>query len=187
MGGVRQRTLLLRTFLLVPVMNFAMAGCVSATKGDAHEPAPEILTRFYRAYFEKRDGFPSSATRPEPAFSEDFLDLRRENDEVCREIADPGEVCGFGTAFDPFLDAQDAGPKLTLESARFAAREISPGVVEVEFDLLPPERSHYHHRRLRYLMKIENDRWVVDDIVYADRSAKATMMSEIRDLRRTIF
>lgn len=151
--------------------------------GDAHEAPASVLTRFYESYLRAGD----AAARPAPAFSEAFAELLAENLEVCREIASPGDVCGFGADVDPFLDARGAKLPLDPQSARLHARDAGPGLVEVEFDLRPPERSQYHHRKIRYLMKIEKGRWVVDDIQYGARSARAQMLREIRDLRASIF
>ncbi len=138
------------------------------------------MTRFYEAYFQTRENI-------RPAYSESFAELLSENLEVCREIANPADVCGFGADVDPFLDARAGQGRLDLESARFQAKDAGAGVVEVEFDLQPPERSAYHHRKIRYQMKVENGRWVIDDIQYGARSARSQMMTEIQELRGGIF
>lgn len=157
-----------------------MVGCQSLPKGDAHEPPTTVMTRFYDSYFRAKE-----STRP--AYSESFAELLSENAEVCREIADATEVCGFGVDVDPFLDAREANTQLNLETAKFFAKDAGQGVVDVEFDLRPPERSQYHHRKIRYVLKVENGRWVIDDIQYGTRSARAFMLNEIQELRGAIF
>ena len=157
---------LLLSLLLVGV--FA-EGC--STKTKSLSPAQQLITDFYRGYFSSISQ--GSGSRG-PPFSKDLEKILNENSKLCAKKF-PGEQCGWGSHADPFLDAQDHGDNLSLESTNFQVREISPGLVRAKFKVIP-ESDQYSE--ITYRVIREDGMYVVDEIWTGSSSAREDVATE---------
>lgn len=142
--------------------------------------AKRVIEDFYRQYMDFKVGT-SPGSPPKLRFSKSFQKLIDQNNEVCRRHAGT-DVCGFGSHGDVYLSAQEIDPKLTFQTSKFSASEPKPGQVEVQFNLYPSMKDSegFYSRKIRFHMKKEAGRWVVDDIFYSEKSARQDLIDEIR-------
>ena len=141
-----------------------------ATTAAPKTAAPVVATsakatveNFYRAYLKP----PTKAGEPVAtiAKSKAFQDAITENKRVCKEYAD-GNVCGWGSDNDVYINSQERDPKLTYQNSGITITEVDPKHIEVVLNVYPSQIRNvaYYKRHIFYTMIEENGQWVVDDM-----------------------
>ncbi len=113
-----------------------------------------------------------------PFFSKSLRRLLDSNHIICARYAN-GDMCGFSTDGDMFLNSQEWSDSLSFEAAQFKSIIISPNIVELSFNIWPGfnwanyvsqcnSDTNYYHRKIRFVVIKENEMWRVDDINYPD-------------------
>lgn len=105
-----------------------------------------------------------------PFFSTEFVKLWDENKGLCANIA-VGEDCGWEGDGDLLLDAQEFDPELTYDSAMVRVFKFSEGFYEATFNIFPKDLQGgkfkpQHDRRVRFWIKQEGEKYVIDNIAY---------------------
>ncbi len=103
-------------------------------------------------------------------FSQEFQTLWEENMQICISNA-VGEDCGWEGNGDILLDAQEVDPELTFDSAMVRVVRFSEGFYEANFNIFPKDLQGgklkpQHDRRVRFWIKQENGKFVIDNIAY---------------------
>lgn len=165
--NLRPRASTIVALLCLAITPPAYATAASSAKG--------VIEQFYRSYFA------SSMTTPSrPPFSDAFRAADAVNKKLCKERARQGDVCGWDSDADPYLDAQDYDSHLTYENAIISLQEPAPGRIAVTLGLFLSHRTENTLRTITYVMIQEHGRWVVDDIVYPEGpSARKIIQIEI--------
>ncbi len=163
---------------------FALLLCVcpaAAFANTAPITPKEIIFNFYKSYFSYLQ---SKSTTPGPdlAYSTSFNKLFNYNMALCRPF--PDEICGWGSDSDIYLNAQDYDDNLTIENTHFTITETPQHVITVSFNLFPSEKPDQNDERIiSYNMIYEQNQWVVDDIIYDNKSSsRQDMESENKSL-----
>jgi len=153
---------------------------VSLTAG-ASQPTLQAqklaLESFYRNYLDNL-GSPSSLEEGALLFSQSLRDLIQKHDATCPK----DEVCAWGSAGDPFLDAQDYGDDLKFANSQFSIREVAGDnqtVFEVTFTLDPKDNDSYYARTIQYIARPEGNGWAIDDMVYLNGGTERSLRSEL--------
>lgn len=139
-----------------------------------------FLTNFYAGYLAN-----PGKRMPPPAgsfYSEELESLLATNHRLCAKLARDDEICGYDADGDIFLDTQEAAPDLDFNKAGFKAIRSGERTVDVSFNVFPGQGKNYD-RQIRYVMKIEDDGWRVDDMQTGRNgtfAADSTMRLEIQ-------
>lgn len=116
------------------------------------------------------------------------MKLNEETDELCRQKAN-GEVCGWNSYGDPYLDAQDYSDKLSLKSSQLKVQTLRGSRIKARFNIFPELASKdKFQRELSFKVIKEKGQWVIDDIFYPNnRSARKSMLEEQKSLQDKSF
>ncbi len=136
----------------------------------------ELIENFYRQYLAADNQGKLSMHLP---FSESFQHMIEQNNQLCQEKAKE-DVCGWASDGFVYLNIQEVDPALNFANSNFKISSPSPTIVDVEIDIQPSAKrnTEYSKRKFRYLMKLEDDRWVVDDVLQNGVSARQLMQEE---------
>ena len=156
----------------------------------AAEPATAVekIQAFYKSYFDyykqsndtsDEQGIPP----PEVEQSDAFKAEVKQSDELCAQYDDG--VCGWGADADPYLDSQDPDVELTYENSAIAITETEPNTVQVKLNV-NPSLAEGNTRTILYKMVQEHDKWLVDDIVYADEGGNISTRAQLAEERKFI-
>ncbi|RFP08204.1 MULTISPECIES: DUF3828 domain-containing protein [unclassified Duganella] len=140
---------------------FAIASLL-AYKAQFEAGQLTFITNFYTSYLSN----PGRRTPP-PAgsfYSEELETLLATNHRLCAQLAHGDEICGYDADGDIFLDTQETAPDLDFNKARFKAIRSGKRTVDVSFNVFPSEGKNYD-RQIRYVLKMEDDGWRVDDML----------------------
>ncbi len=77
-----------------------------------------------------------------------------------------------------FLDSQEFGPKLDIETTRFMAIPEDKNKVRVRFNVFPEMKDPFYDRELTYAMKKESGLWVIDDIFFSNGMSAKEMIEK---------
>ena len=139
--------------------------------------AKDKVTSFYKSYFIWK---PSSKTpKPKMKYSKGFRELVAKDAKLCKQKAGT-DICGWGADFDIYFDSQENDDDLTFEKAHARVDEPKAGEVVVQFDLFPSQKGEEKgSRKISFRMIQEGGTWVVDDIVYAEGTARKMIQDEM--------
>jgi len=120
---------------------------------------------FYKQYLNSSSEGRSSIALPK---SKSFALEIAKNEDLCAKYGDG--PCGWGADFDVYLCAQDVDPALNYANSGIWSREISKNTVEVRLNAYPSAKDagNIYKCKIIYHMVLEDDAYVVDDIVYPD-------------------
>ncbi len=153
---------------LVPLIGGLM---VIKVRMDAAQRTPEMIfiEDLYKNYFNLKN-----QTEPvvdlKPFFSKEFQKLWEESTRLCQEKA-AGEVCGWDSEGNILLDAQEVDSELTYDTAEVRVVRFQEGFFEATFNVFPNDlqgnkKKPQHDRRIRFWIKQEDNKWVIDNIAY---------------------
>ncbi|MFZ3231703.1 MAG: hypothetical protein WA160_15955 [Pseudobdellovibrio sp.] len=108
----------------------------------------------------------------------------QENLATCKEKAGT-DVCGWGADGDIYLDAQEIDPQLTFKNSQFVITAVDPETVKVSFNVYPSlkESKDFYNRTIVYHMLLEKGKWVVNDLISNDSSARKIIQEEINSFK----
>lgn len=141
-----------------------------------------IIENFYRKYLNGQ-ALLKKKELPKLNFSGSFLQLEKQNFDLCHKFAQ-GDLCGWSSDGDPYLDAQDFDENLSYESSNALVTAEDQGKVRVQFNLFPGVafNGRSYGRNILFLFIQEDGKWVIDDIVYPNHTARSLMQSEKESL-----
>lgn len=155
------------------------------------------IVGFYQAYLELDNDSPTPRTSTllgRAIFSKSLNSLIELDYSRCEERAEEGDMCGWGSSGDPFLDAQDYGPNLTFASSEFAVEIVDTDQADIKrivvsFNLSPGSGDARSLRKIAFVAVQRKDQWLVDDVIYlrdgeAERSMVGSLFREIAGLAR---
>ena len=139
--------------------------------------AVNVVQHFYERYFHYTFQKIPNVAAPQIAFSQAFKRELNINKTLCSPHAD--EVCGFGSDGDPYLNTQDFDDDLTIQKAKLNVTQEKNGLVKVRFFLFPSQ--DYPPSIVKYKMIKEDNKWVVDDIIYLGGITARRLVQEEND------
>lgn len=144
----------------------------------------EIVEEFYKAYVGERR--PQERKKMSLSFSSGFHRLARENSRLCQQKAGT-DVCGWESRGDIYFDAQEYDPNLSIKSSQLTVTEISPEKIHVRLNVYPTAKTNdpqFYQREITFIMLKEVSHYVVDDMIYGDKSLRQRMSEEIEYLKK---
>lgn len=141
----------------------------------------ELITHFYEDYF-------TNPKETEAPLSKGLTNLNQETDQLCQQKA-RGEICGWTSHGDPYLDAQDYSDKLSLKSSQLKVETLRGSRIKVRFNIFPDlAHKNQYQREITYRVIKEQGQWVIDDIFYPNqRSARKSMLETQKSLQDKSF
>lgn len=151
---------------------------------DAKVQTPrEIIEQFYQQYIEAST--PTQRKEMSLSFSRSFHKLTSDNERLCREKAGT-DVCGWNTSGDIYFDSQEYESMMTIKSSNLTITEITPTKINVRLNVYPSVKAKdgRYERDITFIMLKEVSTWVVDDILYKDKSLKKRISDENEYLKK---
>lgn len=173
---------MLSSFLRPLLLIWSLTLCLGLGARDLSSPE-EVVRSFYASYLENL-GNPSLRSKPALSFSKEFQDAIEENHRVCEEFATG--VCGFGADGDIYLDSQEYENGLTLANSGLRISASVDGLVTVRLNVYPSIKAPdgYYEKVVSLKLIVENGKWVVDDLSYADGVSWKVRMDQENDFYR---
>lgn len=136
-----------------------------------------LIEDFYKRYLTTS---PEERLRLNLPFSKSFQDLIDQNSKICEEKA-KGDICGWASDGDIYLNTQEVDPDLNFENSDFRIVSPEPHIVEVILQIMPNSnlKTEFSERKFRFLMKEEDGSWVVDNIIQNGISVRKLIEEEI--------
>lgn len=158
-------------------------GVTSAKKAKVKTPR-EIVEEFYKVYIEERR--PQERQKMSLSFSSGFHRLARENSRLCRQKAGT-DVCGWESHGDIYFDSQEFDPNLSVKSAQLTVTEVEPEKIKVQLNVYPTASTKdpkFYQREITFVLLKEVSSYVVDDILYEDKSLRERIAEENSYLKK---